>query len=123
MGVLDTLIDVEASYRVLADEHGFPRHAGMQMWKSAPDLVRYRTAIEATTPAVLVETGTHTGGFAAWVADQYAGLQVITVDVNPHPQRPAAWPGVTFISGDSVAETTIRAVIDRLPRQGRVMVT
>lgn len=117
-----TLIDVQASYRVLADADGFPAHAGLQMWKTVDDLTRYRIAIEATDPAILIETGTHTGGFAAWVADTF-NLHVITIDANPHPARPRHYPGVTFLRGDSTAQATLEAVHGLTGGRRRIMVS
>jgi cephalosporin hydroxylase len=118
----ELLIDLAASYRVLSDADAFPHHAGLQMWKTEDDLARYRVAITETRPDVLVETGTHTGGFAAWVADTF-GIRVVSVDIAPRRSRPAHWPGVTFIVGDSAAPATAEAVAAAVGGAGRVMVT
>jgi cephalosporin hydroxylase len=125
----ELLIDLAASYRVLADADAFPHHAGLQMWKTEDDLARYRVAIEETRPDVLVETGTHTGGFAAWVADTFK-IYVVSVDIAPRRSRPAHWPGVTFLVGDSAAAATadavwatVRGLLSETHGEGRVMVT
>jgi cephalosporin hydroxylase len=105
-----TPIDVAASYARFDAESGYTQyHAGLAMWKVSDDLDRYRKAIEACQPEVLVETGTKWGGFAAWVADTF-GCDVVTVDVLRAEGRPDSWPRVTFVAGDSMAPATAAQV-------------
>lgn len=101
--MLKTPIDVQASWGTFATEAGYTQHhRQFAMWKTADDLDRYRKAIESCRPEVLVETGTHFGGFAAWVADTF-GVEVVSVDVSSR-RRPDAGPLVMFVVGDSVAQ-------------------
>jgi cephalosporin hydroxylase len=105
-----TPIDIAASYARFDTESGYTQyHAGLAMWKVSDDLDRYRKAIEACQPEVLVETGTKWGGFAAWAADTF-GLDVVTVDVRRVEGRPDSWPQVTFVAGDSMAPATTAQV-------------
>lgn len=114
-------VDVEASYAALTSPDGFPEHHGLQIWKTVDDMARYRHIIEATRPTVVVETGTHQGGFAAWLVS--LGLLVITVDVASAAGRPARLRGVRFVHGDSVAAKTLTEVRSKIPSGCRVMVT
>lgn len=115
-------IDVEASFATLETEDGHKQwHAGLGVWKSLDDLDRYRMAIEATRPEVVIETGTRWGGFAAWLADTF-DVEVITIDIERTEGRPDEWPGVTYLLGDSVTPAVTREV-RRLRAGRRTMVT
>lgn len=119
--LLPFVIDVEASYGTFATEAGFKQdHAGLGVWKSVDDMQRYACAIARTEPDVVVETGTRWGGFAAWLVDTF-GVEVITVDVD-EDTRPAALPGVTFVTGDSKDPDVVAEVV-KLVDGRRVMVS
>lgn len=118
---MDTLIDVEASGRLFAADD-WPTYRDLQIWKTTQDLYRYGMAVTAADPQVLIETGTHTGGFAAYAADVF-DLKVITIDHAPRRSRPQRWAGVTFLVGDSTSPHILATVKELLPPGGRVMVT
>jgi cephalosporin hydroxylase len=112
-------LDVEASYETFnrEGEGGYKQdYKGLGIWKNVDDMARYRRVIEETKPEVVVETGTRWGGFAAWIVGEFPGTEVITVDLDTET-RPAEWPGVTFVAGDStdvaVAEKVRKMVGDR----------
>lgn len=120
--MLTSPLDRAASWSTFSAEAGYTQyHCGIGLWKTADDLDRYRKAIEATRPEVLVETGTRWGGFAAWVADEF-DAEVITVDAYRTKGRPARWPGVAFVSGDST-DTRIAAAVADLVGGRRCMVS
>jgi len=110
--MLDTPIDVAASMATFTSHAGFTQqHAGLNMWKSAADLDRYRHIIEADRPEVVVEAGTRWGGTAAWIADSF-GVEVVTVDIAEPAFEAQCWPGVTFVLGSSVAPD----IVDRVTK-------
>lgn len=108
--LLPFVIDVEASYATFDYEAGFKQdYAGLGVWKNVDDMDRYRAAIAVTKPEVIVETGTRWGGFAAWIAGEFPGVEVVTVDVDDET-RPTEWPGVTFVTGDSKDPAVVEQV-------------
>jgi len=110
--VRDTPIDVQASLRSFDTDSGYTQfHQQLRMWKSAPDLARYRRIVEATRPEVVVETGTRWGGTAAWFADTF-GVDVITVDIAGAPATVQNWPGVTVASGSSIDPDVVAQVVE-----------
>jgi cephalosporin hydroxylase len=109
--LLSTNLDVEASCATFQHEDNFTqRHEGLRVWKTVDDMARYRAAIEAARPEVVVEVGTKWGGFAAWLADT-CNVEVIAVDIEVADGRPGAWPGVTFVvEGSSIDPLVVRRV-------------
>jgi cephalosporin hydroxylase len=107
----ETPISITASIDTFGTKAGYTQHhQTVPMWKSAPDLDRYRHIIEATRPEVVVETGTRWGGTAAWLADTF-GVQVITVDIADAPAI-RDWPGVTAVIGSSIAPEIVARVTE-----------
>lgn len=122
--LLPFAVDVEASYDTFnrEGEGGFKQdYHGLGIWKNTDDMARYRKVIEDTKPDVVVETGTRWGGFAAWVVGEFPGIEVITVDLDTET-RPAEWPGVTFVTGDSTHEH-VAAEVRELVAGRRCMVS
>lgn len=111
---LPLAIDVEASCRALAlNEHD---HDGML--KFADDLKRYEQIIAATKPDLIIETGTHTGESARWLARE-SGADVVTVDVNnPGNQEDC----VGYMRGDSVDSRVIEHMRNIVEDHQNVMV-
>lgn len=108
--MLDTPIDVAASMATFTNQAGFTQqHAGLNMWKSAADLDRYRHIIEGDRPEVVVECGTRWGGTAAWIADSF-GVDVVTVDIAEPSFEAQSWPRVTFVLGSSTTSGSIERV-------------
>lgn len=120
--LLSTDLDVEASCATFQDEAGFTqRHEGLRVWKTVDDMARYRAAIEATRPDVVVEVGTKWGGFAAWLADT-CGVEVVAVDIERAEGRPDTWPGVTFVVEGSSIDSHVITRVRRLTAGRRTMV-
>lgn len=116
-------LDLDASLATFEREANFLLdHRGATIWKLPQDLDRYRCVIETTKPDVLVECGTKWGGFAAWVADTFK-VQVVTIDTQSPEGRPASWPGVTFVRGNTVDGTLRLRVAELIPAGSRVMVS
>ena len=108
--MLETTIDVAASMATFTSQAGFTQqHAGLNMWKSAADLDRYRHIIEADRPDVVVEAGARWGGTAAWLADSF-GVDVVTVDIAEPSFEAQCWPGVTFVLGSSIDQEVVEQV-------------
>jgi len=101
-GRLAAHVDVAAS---LAASR--PRRPGAP-WKPPADLDRYAQMLDADRPQVVVETGTHRGHFAAWLAAR--GVDVVTVDVDDRVDEPA--PSVTYLIGSSVDPAVVRRVAE-----------
>lgn len=120
-GLGDTPVDIRASIGSFGTKAGYTQHhRTVPMWKSAPDLARYRRIVEDTRPEVVVETGTRWGGTAAWFADTF-GVQVITVDVASAPDI-RDWPGITAVIGSSIAPEIVARVTGMVAGR-RCMVT
>lgn len=98
-------------------------HRGVQLLKFAEDLDRYRAAIQATRPDVVVECGVWTGGSSLWFADQ--GVDVVAVDLHPDRSKPAhdLTDRVTWVLGaSSTAADTVQQVRELVDGR-RCMVT
>jgi cephalosporin hydroxylase len=99
---IPTQVAIQASVLTLArNAHVWPNG----MLKLAADLTRYEHLIRTTRPAVVVETGTRTGGSAIWFLKH--GPRVVTVDIQAVPP---IHPRVTFIHGNSTAPAVVDAV-------------
>lgn len=112
-------IDLAESLATLArNDHMHPD--GMR--KLPADLDRYERIIGATRPEVVVETGSATGGSAAWFARR--GVDVISVDVAPAPAPDLGGltDRVTWVTGDSTDPGTV-AEVARLVGGRRCMVS
>lgn len=106
------LVDIPASLlRVGAQQRG-------DIIKLPEDLDRYRVAVAAGRPDVIVECGTWHGGSARWFAG--LGLDVVSVDVA---SRPFAYRGdrITWLLGDS-ADPVVAERVATLSAGRRVMV-
>ncbi len=112
-------IDLGESLATLArNDHMHPD--GMR--KLPADLDRYERIIGATRPEVVVETGSATGGSAAWFARH--GVDVISVDVAPAPTPDLGELAdrVHWVTGDS-ADPGVVAEVARLVGGRRCMVS
>jgi cephalosporin hydroxylase len=119
----ETPISITASIDTFGTKSGYTQHhQTVPMWKSAPDLARYRHIIEATRPEVVVETGTKWGGTAAWLADTF-GVDVITVDVASEATALAGWPRITTITGSSSIAPDVVALVTELVASRRYMMS
>lgn len=59
-------------------------------WHEDPELVRFfEDVVDVVKPDVFVETGSHMGWTAGWVAERYPSLEVVTVEVDVEFHRKA----------------------------------
>lgn len=107
-------------------------YRGNSIVKCPLDLFMYQEIIWQTRPDLIVETGTHAGGSAVFLADQldlmvqHEGLRddagLVTVDINTGVDLPAH-PRVTYVEGwSSVDLRTLEYVQSRAEKADRVMV-
>jgi cephalosporin hydroxylase len=85
---------------------------GVPTQKCPLDLWVYQEILEETRPAVIVECGTAFGGSALFLAsmcDLLGRGDVITIDVDPYPDRPVH-DRITYLTGSSTALETIERV-------------
>jgi cephalosporin hydroxylase len=97
---------------------------GYHVLKSPLDLWIYQEILCETRPDVIIETGTRFGGSALFLANlcQLIGNgRVLTVDLQPQPNRPQH-ELITYVHGASTHPITIEQLKKRIPTGGRVMV-
>jgi cephalosporin hydroxylase len=97
---------------------------GTNVTKSPMDLWVYQEIVHELRPAVVVETGTFMGGSALFLADVFDLLghgRVVTVDLNPQPDRPEH-PRITYVTGSSVAADVVARVREEVAGEAPVMV-
>jgi cephalosporin hydroxylase len=101
------------------------RWLGNRLLKNPMDLWIYQEILAELRPALVVETGTYLGGSALYFAsimDLLDTGRVLTIDVNPRPNRPVH-PRIEYMSGSSTAPETIDAVANAVAAaEGPVMV-
>jgi cephalosporin hydroxylase len=93
---------------------------GVETLKCPLDLWIYQELLHEVRPRYIIETGTASGGsalFLASVCDLLGTGEIITVDVEEHPARPAH-ARIEYLTGSSVAEETIRAIKERVAGAG-----
>ncbi len=96
---------------------------GHQVLKCPLDLWMYQEIILGMRPDFIVETGSHHGGsalFMANVLDQLGHGQVVSVDIDGTPQRPAH-PRITYVTGSSTDPAIVADVRQRVAG-GRTLV-
>jgi cephalosporin hydroxylase len=99
------------------------RFLGVLVQKSPLDLWVYQEMIYELRPDVLVEAGTKYGGSAYYFARLFDLLghgEVVTIDVQPQPTRPAH-PRITYLTGSST-DPTIAEEVDRMIGNGKALV-
>ena len=88
--------------------------AGHELIKNPCDLWMYVDIIQRLRPSLVIETGTHHGGSACFLADIASVLgvdmQVITVDINPKISFNPAEKNVVPVVGRSTAPAVVRKV-------------
>lgn len=112
------LIDVEESLATFDRREHIQRVDGVKVLKLAADLDRYAKVIAATSPEVVVETGSRFGGSAVWFAQR--GLHVISVDADAGTRRPQH-PAVDWLLGDS-SHPGLAGTVSRMVGSRRCMV-
>jgi cephalosporin hydroxylase len=96
---------------------------GIPVQKCPLDLWVYQEILWELKPDLIVECGTYQGGSAAFLAsvcDLIGQGDVITIDIEPRPDRPAH-PRITYLSGSSTAPDIVLAVKSRAANAGTVV--
>jgi cephalosporin hydroxylase len=121
--------------RAVVDQfHRLYYHSGGRTWKNTSffgvpvrktplDLWLYQELLHAVRPDVLIEAGTKFGGSAYYFARLFDLLdhgRVITIDVEPQPDRPEH-PRLTYLTGSS-ADPAVADRVRELIAGGRAVV-
>ena len=83
------------------------------------DLWIYQEIIAAIRPGLIIETGTHMGGSALFMAhmlDLIGQGKIITIDIVDHPGRPIH-PRITYVKGSSTDNDLINPVVGFRPAE------
>jgi cephalosporin hydroxylase len=89
---------------------------GYEVLKCPLDLWMYQELLVRTRPDVVVEAGTWCGGSALYLAmtlDRLGHGSVITVDVEPKPNRPEH-PRITYLNGSSTDPNIVLDITKRI---------
>jgi cephalosporin hydroxylase len=87
---------------------------GHQVLKCPLDVWLYQELLVRTRPDIVVETGTWYGGSALYMAmvlDQIGHGRVITIDIEPKPDRPEH-PRISYLTGSSTDPQIVAQVRD-----------
>lgn len=87
---------------------------GHQLLKCPLDVWIYQELLVRTRPDIVVETGTWCGGSALYMAtvlDQIGHGRVITIDIDPKPDRPEH-PRIRYLTGSSTDPQILSQVGD-----------
>jgi len=96
---------------------------GHRILKCPLDLWIYQEIFNEVRPDFIIETGTYEGGSAIYWASlcQLFGTgKVISIDIAPRKQP--EHPNVIYITGDSIAVSTLLTVSDLVKGGGRIIV-
>lgn len=97
---------------------------GVPAMKYPADAWTYQEIIFETRPDLIIETGTHRGGSALFLANMFdlvGSGQVMTIDVEQRPDRPAH-SRITYVIGSSIAPDIVRRAATAAAQARRVMV-
>jgi cephalosporin hydroxylase len=97
---------------------------GVQTAKCPLDLWIYQEILMETRPDLIIETGTHMGGSALFLAsmcDLLSNGEIITVDIADNPARPYH-PRVTYTLGSSTDSDVVANLTSLAESVDRVMV-
>ena len=97
---------------------------GIQTAKCPLDLWIFQEIIAETRPDLIIETGTHQGGSALFLAsmcDLVGGGEVLTIDIVADPERPQH-PRVSYLLGSSTDPEVVEEATRRADEAERVMV-
>ena len=105
--------------------HHRTRWMGVPCLKCPMDLMAYQEILFETQPELVVETGTHEGGSALFLAhmlDLLGRGQVVTIDVLDRPGRPAH-PRIRYVTGSSADEALVAGIFrDRRADESRLVI-
>ena len=97
---------------------------GRHVYKCPTDLWMYQEILHATRPDLIVETGTHSGGSALFLAsmcDLIGRGRIVTIDTDPQADLPQH-PRITYLKGSSIAPQVVAQVRAEAAGEERVMV-
>lgn len=100
------------------------RWLGTSALKCPFDLWVYQEILVETRPDLVIETGTHAGGSALYLAsvlDLVGHGRVVTVDIDVHKGRPTH-PRLTYLHGSSTSEAILEEITALAGEAERVMV-
>jgi cephalosporin hydroxylase len=97
---------------------------GTTVLKCPLDLWNYQEILVETRPDLIIETGTHLGGSALYMAgicDLIGSGRIVTVDVEDRPGRPVHGR-ITYLEGSSTSDEVLGRVTEFVQDAERVMV-
>ncbi len=97
---------------------------GRHVYKAPTDLWVYQELLYKTRPDLILETGTHSGGSALYLAsmcDLLGKGRIVTIDIDPQDDLPVH-PRIKYLTGSSVAPEVLAEVRDEAAGEERVMV-
>jgi cephalosporin hydroxylase len=97
---------------------------GVPVQKCPLDLWIYQEILWKVRPDVIIETGTYDGGsafFLAHVCDMVGNGRVVTIDIEPRPDRPQH-PRLKYLVGSSTAADVVASVRHGLDASDVVLV-
>jgi cephalosporin hydroxylase len=97
---------------------------GVQTAKCPLDLWIFQEIVTETRPDLIIETGTHLGGsalFLASICDILSNGEIVTIDIDSMPGRPEH-PRIAYIHGSSTDPEVVAEVGHRASEAQRVMV-
>ena len=107
---------VDAFHRLYYDRHETTWTStswlGTTVLKCPLDLWNYQEILVETRPDLIIETGTHLGGSALYMAgicDLIGSGRIVTVDVEDRPGRPVHGR-ITYLEGSSTSDEVSTAV-------------
>ena len=104
--------------------HHRTRWMGVSCLKCPTDLMAYQEILFETRPEFVVETGTHEGGSALFLAhmlDLLGRGEVVTIDVLDRPGRPQH-PRIRYVTGSSADEALVAGIFrGRRPDESRLV--
>ena len=119
---------VDAFHRLYYDRHETTWTSttwlGTTVLKCPLDLWNYQEILVETRPDLIIETGTHLGGSALYMAgicDLIGNGRIVTVDVEDRPGRPVHGR-ITYLEGSSTSEEILERVSAFVQDAERVMV-
>ena len=98
--------------------HHRTRWMGVPCLKTPLDLWIYQEILFEVRPDLVVETGTHLGGSALFLAhmlDLLGRGEIASIDVRDAPERPAH-PRIRYVRGSSADEAVVRGAVAGRPK-------